>query len=181
MEKNDKFLIPEKITNELNIKYNNKKPLFGYDVEKYEKGYIYTIKKAPKVSCKRPLKDMIVVVDPGHGGSEKGVVAFGIEEKKVNLDISKKLRKELRKKGATVYMTRKKDINVPLYDRPKFAKEKNADILLSIHQNSLANPSEIDKKHGVGTYYYHAQALPLAQKIQDNLLLATNFKDDKGM
>ena len=51
--------------------------------------------------------------------------------------------------------------------------------MLSIHQNSLANPSEIDKKHGVGTYYYHPQARPLAQKIQDNLLLATNFQDDK--
>ena len=40
------------------------------------------------------------------------------------------------------------------------------------------NPKDIDKKYGVGTYYYHKQALPLARKIQDNLLAATGFRDD---
>ena len=76
-------------------------------------------------------------------------------------------------------LTRKRDKQISLNDRIAFAKEKNSDILLSIHQNSLPNRDDIDKKHGVGTYYYHPQARPLAQKIQDNLLSATNFKDDK--
>ena len=104
---------------------------------------------------------------------------YNLEEKIINLQISKALRKELRRKGAKVYLTRKNDKQISLNDRIAFAKEKNSDILLSIHQNSLANPKDVDKKHGVGTYYYHPQAKPLAQTIQDNLLVATNFRDDK--
>lgn len=177
--KNNRFILDEKINNELNLKFLNTMPLFGYDLDKNEDGYLLSIKKAPKISKSRPLADIKITLDAGHGGCEKGAVAFGLEEKTINLQITKALRKELKKRGAKVYLTRKKDKQISLSDRTTFAKEKNSDILLSIHQNSLANRADIDKKHGVGTYYYHPQAKPLAQKIQDNLLFATNFKDDK--
>lgn len=177
--KNHRFILNEKIDNELNLKYLNNSPLFGYNVEKTEEGYLLSIKKAPCINKNKPLNNIVVTLDAGHGGCEKGAVAFGLEEKKINLQIVKLLKKELRKKGAKVYLTRTRDKQVSLGDRIAFAKEKQSDILLSIHQNSLANPTEIDKKHGVGTYYYHPQSQPLAQKIQDNLLIATNFKDDK--
>ncbi|MBR5304551.1 MAG: N-acetylmuramoyl-L-alanine amidase [Candidatus Gastranaerophilales bacterium] len=179
INKNYRFILNEKIENELNLKYLNNSPLFGYDVEKVEEGYLLSIKKPPCINKKRPLNDIIITIDAGHGGCEKGAVAFGLEEKIINLQIAKALKKELRKKGARVYLTRTRDKQISLNDRIIFAKEKQSDILLSIHQNSLLNPSEVDKKHGVGTYYYHPQARPLAQKIQDNLLVATNFKDDK--
>jgi len=177
--KNNRFVLDEKINNELNLKFLNNKPLFGYDIEKIEQGYLLSIKKAPTINKIKPLKGITITLDPGHGGVEKGACAFGLEEKTINLQIAKALRRELKKRGATVYLTRKKDKQVDLYDRIAFAKEKNSDILLSIHQNSLANPADIDKKHGVGVYYYHPQAKFLAQKIQENLLVATNFKDDK--
>lgn len=173
------FEIPQQISNELSIFYSQSKPLFGYDVVPFEKGYILSVKNPPKISKRRPLKNIKVVVDAGHGGVEKGACSFGLEEKTINLQISKKLQSALKKKGAKVYMTRKKDVQVPLYDRVDFAKEKNADILISIHQNSLPNPSQVNLRHGVGVYYYHNQSKPLAQKIQNNLLEATNFKDDK--
>lgn len=177
--KNNRFILDEKINNELNLKFLNNTPLFGYDFEKTDYGYLLSIKKAPKINSKRPLKNIVVTVDAGHGGVEKGACAFGLEEKNINLQISKVLKKELRKKGAKVFLTRTKDKKITLNDRISFAKEKESDILLSIHQNSLANKADIDKKHGVGTYYYHPQSFPLAQKIQQNLLSATNFKDDK--
>lgn len=177
--KNNRFILDEQINNELNLKFLNNKPLFGYDIEKIEQGYLLSIKKPPSVAKYKPLKGIVVTLDAGHGGVEKGACAFGLEEKVLNLQIAKTLRKELKKRGASVYLTRKKDKQVNLYDRIAFAKEKNSDILLSIHQNALANPSEIETKHGVGTYYYHPQSKLLAQKIQDNLLVATNFKDDK--
>ncbi len=175
----ENFKFDKKFSSELNLKYINSKPLFGYNVENFEKGYILKIKKAPKINPRKPLKKIVVVVDPGHGGSEKGACAFDLEEKTINLEISKKLKKELQKKGAKVYLTRTKDKKTGLYQRIDFALEKKADILLSIHQNSLANPIDAEKKHGVGTYYYHDQAKPLAQSIQRNLIEATNFKDDK--
>ena len=179
IKQNDKFELPQMFTNDLNLKYTNNKPLFGYDVESYDKGYILTVKKSPKINYNKPLKNIKVTLDAGHGGDEKGACAFGLEEKTINLQIVKKLRKEFKKQGAKVYLTRKKDKKTDLYERISFAKEKDSDILLSIHQNSLPNPKYVDKKHGVGTYYYHPQAYPLAQKIQENLLEATKFKDDK--
>lgn len=179
INKNNVFNIPDTIENQLTINYKPQKPLFGYYLFKTEKGYLLNVKKAPLINPKKPLKNIRIVVDPGHGGVEKGACAFNLEEKTINLQISKKLKKELQKKGAKVYLSRTKDKKVPIYDRPKFALEKEADIMLSIHQNSLPNPKDIDKKYGVGTYYYHKQALPLAQKIQDNLLEATGFRDDK--
>lgn len=177
--KNNRFILDEKINNELNLKFINNTPLFGYDVTKAPEGYILSVKKAPKISKRKPLNNIKVVVDPGHGGCEKGACAFDLEEKTINLEISKVLKKELQKRGAKVYLTRNKDIQKNLYDRISFAKEKEADILLSIHQNSLANRADIDKKHGVGTYYYQAQSKPLAQKIQQNLVSKTGFRDDK--
>ncbi len=176
---NKKFTLPKSIENDFKIQYENDKPVFGYDISRNEKGYLIEVKKAPLINAKKPLKHKTVVVDPGHGGCEKGACAFNLEEKKLNLQISKKLKKELKRKGAKVYLTRTKDKQTDLYKRVEFAKEKQADLLLSIHQNSLPNPKYIDKKHGVGVYYYNDFSYPLARKIQDNLLKATNFRDDK--
>ena len=176
---NKNFILPNSIKNDFKIQYENDKPVFGYDILKNEKGYIVEIKKTPLINNKKPLKHKIIVVDPGHGGIEKGACAFNLEEKKLNLQISKKLKKELKKKGAKVYLTRTRDKKTDLYKRVDFAKEKQADLLLSIHQNSLPNPKNVDKKHGVGVYYYNDFSYPLARKIQDNLLISTKFKDDK--
>lgn len=172
------FKLPPRYDEKLNINYLNTKPLFGYDIIHSDKGYLLNIKKAPKINPKRPLKGIKIVIDPGHGGDEFGVESFGLKEKDINLKISKKLRREFKKKGAKVYMTRKHDKRTDLYSRIDFAKTKEADILLSIHQNSLPDPSEIEKKHGTGVYYYQNQSKPLAESIQKNMLKATGFQDD---
>ena len=65
-----------------------------------------------------------------------------------------------------------------LYDRLTFAQDKEADILLSIHQNSLPNPKDVVNRHGVGTYYYNKQAYALASRLQEHLLKQTGFRDD---
>lgn len=176
--KDSNFKLSDKIENEFKINYSSNKPLFGYGISPYEEGYILTIKKPPKINPKKPLKNIIFTLDPGHGGNEVGACAFGLEEKTINLQIAKKLKKELKKSGAKVYMTRKKDKTTDLYSRCAFAKAKNSDILLSIHQNSLANKKDVEKKHGVGTYYYHNQSKPLAENILDSLVKATNFRND---
>ena len=176
--KENNFKFANLISNEFNLEYQGYTPLFGYIADRGEKGYVLTIKKSPKINKKRPLKHIKIVLDPGHGGDEKGAVAFNMEEKTINLQISKKLKSELKRRGAKVYMTRTKDKKVGLYDRTAFARQKDADILLSIHQNSLPNPKDVYKKHGVGTYYYNKQAEPLARNIKDSLKEATGFMDD---
>lgn len=163
--------------NVLNIKYTTP-AIFGYDVLRLDDGLSVEINKIPKIKSKKPLSKIKVAIDAGHGGEETGVCAFGHKEKDVNLQISKRLKKALRKKGAKVYMTRKKDKFSGLYDRVTFAQQKEAQILISIHQNSLPNPKDVAEKHGVGVYYYNKQAKPLAQSIQESLLKQTGFRDD---
>lgn len=174
-----RFRLSNKFENTFRLNFNNDKKLFGYSFDAIEDGYLLTIKRPPKINKKKPLKGIRVVVDPGHGGSEFGASAFGLKEKDINLQISKILRRELRRRGAKVYITRKRDKKLSLYDRVDFAREKQADILLSIHQNALPDPKDINKKHGVGTYYYNKQSYALAEAIQKRLLPATGFMDDK--
>ena len=85
-----------------------------------------------------PLQDTIIMIDPGHGGRDSGTYYGEILEKDINLEISKALEEELTKKGAIVYMTRKRDIDLSsiydsakkrgdLYRRLLLIKEKKSD------------------------------------------------------
>ena len=97
-----------------------------------------------------PLQDTIIMIDPGHGGRDSGTYYGKILEKDINLEISKVLEQELSKKGAIVYMTRKRDIDLSsiydskkkrgdLYRRLLLIKDKNCDLYISIHINWYQN------------------------------------------
>ncbi len=95
----------------------------------------------PKVAPKPKEAPVIVVIDPGHGGVDPGAVANGAYEKHIVLKIAKYIRKELsRNKNVKVYLTREKDIFVPLADRVNFAQRKQADVFVSIHADSHNDP-----------------------------------------
>lgn len=81
----------------------------------------------------------IVVLDPGHGGSDPGAVISGRNEKDYNLDIALRCEAILKSKGVNVTMTRSTDVYVSLEDRVKFANDKNATLFVSIHNNSMPN------------------------------------------
>jgi N-acetylmuramoyl-L-alanine amidase len=80
-----------------------------------------------------------VVIDPGHGGIDGGARGRnGLEEKDATLSISLALRKKLEQyEDLDVYMTREDDIFVSLGDRVRFAREKEADLFISIHADSI--------------------------------------------
>lgn len=93
-----------------------------------------------------PLFGKIITIDPGHGGRDPGTRYGNILEKNLNLDISKKLKKILEKKGAIVFMTRDKDEDLSLdtdyrkkrsdlYRRILLIEKRKSDLYLSIHLN----------------------------------------------
>ena len=172
------FKISKDEFDNLKISYFGKLPLTGHEVVSFEDGLLLKVKKPFKYEKFKPFKKLIIAIDPGHGGNEPGACAFGLKEKDLNLEISKKLEAELKHLGAKVYLTREEDVNKDLYERIDFAKEKEADFLISIHQNSLPDRRNIDKKHGTGVYYYNKEAYNLAKEIKDSLVKETNFKDD---
>jgi N-acetylmuramoyl-L-alanine amidase len=83
----------------------------------------------------RPL----VVLDPGHGGLDNGTHApSGENEKTIVLDFGLMLRDKLEKIGRyRVVMTRADDVFIPLADRVKFARQRQAALFISIHADAL--------------------------------------------
>lgn len=96
------------------------------------------------------MSSLVVVLDPGHGGSDPGTQANGIVEKTVNLKIAQYCQAELEEyAGVTVYMTRKDDTYLSLAQRAQVAINKRANVFVSLHNN--ANTSPIP--NGASVYY----------------------------
>jgi len=118
----------------------------------------------------------VITVDAGHGGRDPGTRFGNILEKNLNLEISKKLEKELIKNGAIVYMIRDSDVSLnskydvrkkrsDLYRRIKFIEDKKSDLYLSIHLNWYNNA------------YYGGVEILYNNINKNNKLLAGNIRD----
>ena len=124
-------------------------------------------------------QEKVIVLDPGHGGSDPGMIGVdGLEEKGVNLSVALLLREKLEKKGFTILMTREKDQG--LYDETAQNKkaqdmqrrialiDETAPVLtVSIHQNSYPDP----EVKGPQVFYYETseKGKKLAEDIQESL------------
>ena len=122
----------------------------------------------------RPTFDIrTIVIDPGHGGKDPGAIAQdGLQEKVVNLAISKYLKSELEKHGFRVFLTRSTDIFISLNERVNIAKRNNADLFISIHAN--ANRS----RYISGVEIYHL--LPSRLNSQDRSIKIATTEDFQG-
>lgn len=117
------------------------------------------------------LSNLKIVIDPGHGGTEPGAISpNGWKEKDINLDIARRVKKLL----PSVILTREDDINVSLQDRVAFAYQVNADIFISIHNNSMPQGKV---GSGTETYYYREDSLLLAQCIHEALISKLGLPD----
>lgn len=130
----------------------------------------------------QPLKNTVIILDPGHGGNDPGMVWGDILEKDVNLQISRKVKKFLETWGCTVLTTREDDTYVALEDRVQMAgqytsEHQKADLFISLHLNSVDNDNE---SSGIETYYNNAankNSQLLAEAIQAGLINETGAKD----
>lgn len=118
----------------------------------------------------------IIVIDPGHGGSQPGAIGSGgLKEKEVVLDIALKLKRILQEKGFTVYLTREKDVDVALENRPLMAMQKEAAVFVSIHTNSALQKGSSTAK-GVETYVLNSRYIGASAKdVADRENKASQF------
>ena len=86
--------------------------------------------------------DIVIVLDPGHGGRDPGSVGpQGTYEKHITLAIANKLKQRINaEKGMRAVLTRQKDYYISPSQRPLIAREKKADILISIHADAFHTP-----------------------------------------
>jgi N-acetylmuramoyl-L-alanine amidase len=119
----------------------------------------------------------VVVIDPGHGGYDRGgLPGQRIAEKTVTLDTAKRLERVLRSVGhLRVVLTRRSDTFVSLAERTNIANAYSGRdaVFVSIHYNAGVRESA----YGIETYYYSGRALRLAAAIHPRVIRAMNTVD----
>ncbi len=125
----------------------------------------------------------LIVIDPGHGGSDFGAIRGDMNEKTLNLDMSKRLRDILVARGWQVVMTRDDDRDVyaandtaqqELQARDDIANAQGARLLVSLHSNSFIN----DGPHGTTVYYYKGDDYTLAQDLDRRIASELGIYND---
>ena len=108
-------------------------------------------KTLPTLAHQLALDVKRIVLDPGHGGRDKGAIGpNNIFEKDIVLSIAKRLKTDQEEKtGCEVILTRTKDRFVSLEERTAIANSKKADLFISIHTNA----HEDRQYHGIETYF----------------------------
>lgn len=120
----------------------------------------------PSSMLSRDVNKRFVVIDPGHGGGDHGAIRGDISEKDITLDVSKRVRELLEKKGYEVFMTREIDETLSLQERVEISENLVPDMFVSIHVNS----SNSDAPNGLETHYYKDNSLILAKTVHASML-----------
>lgn len=145
-------MLPEGVTN-ITCTYNaehtvltfHTSTILGYRLT--DNGSSFTI----EVGKPSEIYSSIVVLDAGHGGTDPGCVSNGYKEKDINYAILYRYSKEYFNRSDSpvkAYWTRTTDKKIDLYERAAFAKSVDADIFISLHQNSATASA-----NGTETYY----------------------------
>lgn len=138
---------------------------WGYQIYYDNNRITVKVKRVPRNPS---LKNMVIGIDPGHGGSNPGATGLtGIVEKQMTLQLSMLVKALLEKEGGTVIMSRYTEKFVANEDRLSFFRRANPDLLLNIHFNSSVNPVDV---YGTATYYKHPFCEPLNAAIHERLL-----------
>jgi N-acetylmuramoyl-L-alanine amidase len=103
----------------------------------------------PPVVSPSTLSDLVVIIDPGHGGSDSGSLGFGLQEKNVVLNVSRHMNSYFEKTPIKSLMTRTDDSFITVSARPIFAAKNKGDVFVSVH----ANGSETNAS-GQESFYY---------------------------
>jgi N-acetylmuramoyl-L-alanine amidase len=153
--------------------------LWGYDAAYNDSGLVFSLRKPPRISERgSPFRGITICLDPGHSADPGAIGCLGTLEKDINWKVAKKLEAMLKEAGAKVVLTREKDEDVPLYERPKRTFALGADLFLGIHNNAVPDGTDPSKARGFGVYYYTPQSESLARFIHQAYRKYVRVPDD---
>lgn len=145
---------------------------WGYDIGYGGNSLRVRINRPPRLDTDGSvLKNLTIAVDAGHGGDNQGALgATALREIDVTLATARYLQQMLIEKGARVVMTRSDNSGPGMLDRWETALAGNAQILVSLHCNSIGSNSDPEAVKGTSTYYRHIGFQPLAKIMYDKML-----------
>jgi N-acetylmuramoyl-L-alanine amidase len=119
--------------------------------------------------------DILIVLDPGHGGRDPGAVGIGgLDEVEIVTPVALRVGELLEQQGIDIAFTRTEDVEVDLPPRVSLANRLQANLFVSIHANaiSLSRPDV----NGIETYYF-SSGKDLAFYVHESLIDATGSND----
>ncbi|NUT92541.1 MAG: N-acetylmuramoyl-L-alanine amidase, partial [Saccharothrix sp.] len=122
---------------QLQPKVRGGRPVFLREQERVRKA-------GPRLSGKR------IIIDPGHGGADRGVVVGGVSEADVMLDLARLLEGKMAATGMEALLTRGPNNCPDESERARFANEAGADLILSLHSDGNSSPLA----NGVASFHY---------------------------
>ena len=146
----------------VDYKFNLKpKKQWGYKLRYEGTSLILSLRHPPQG---KGLSNVKVLLDPGHGSkNDLGARGpTGLPEKDVTIVVSKLLKQELEKRGATVVMTREGDDDLYPQDRVDVINQTEPTIAISVHYNALPDSGDAVNTAGIGAFWYHSQSHDLA-------------------
>ncbi len=123
-----------------------------------------------------PKNFSTVIIDAGHGGKDSGAIVNGVSEKKLALDIARKLKEKLRGSFKAVFI-RNGDYFVSLDGRVNATKKFDDAVLVSIHLNH----SSTSYVRGPETYYFRVDSYSLAKRMQQAMAAVSPIEKSRGL
>jgi N-acetylmuramoyl-L-alanine amidase len=145
---------------------------------------VVRVRQPPAIDAANPLRGRRIVIDPGHPPAG-ATGPTGLYEGDANLAISLPLAEKLRARGAEVILTRtgreglvsSTNASQELGARVRLAVERDADLLISVHNNAFGESADPFRAHGTSVYYFHPTSAGLAQALDREIVGVTQIPD----
>ena len=134
------------------------------------------IRRPPAIDPASPLAGRRIAIDPGHPGAGS-TGPTGLFEGDANFAVANRLFDLLTEAGATPVMVRTDRRPVGLYERTRRARDAEAELFVSIHNNALPDGVRPFDLTGTSTFYYHERSAPLARTVQSALVRRLGLRD----
>ena len=132
----------------------------------------------PHPPANRTPSQILIVLDPGHGGPSTGAIGpSGLTEKAVNLQQALATRAVLEKAGFRVLMTRDSDVDADLYERARLGYREKADAFISIHHNATPPATNPEHVRHLSTYAWNDIGRRLAHALHPHIAAITPIED----
>lgn len=157
----------------LRLYLTKKGGFYGYSMVWDDDGVLHLSFKHPKGTAEmddeQALAGVTIVLDPGHGGSEKAFELFGNSEKELNVTYSNLIKQKLEELGAIVTLTRVEDVNPSHDERIAMARNNGTDLFLSIHMNAITSgaPGSVGTASGATVHYFNEYSAEIIKGIAD--------------
>ncbi|MEG2075733.1 MAG: N-acetylmuramoyl-L-alanine amidase [Victivallaceae bacterium] len=164
-------------------KINNSQVVLAYAVLKNggkyylsQSDFLGTVDPLIRAGAVKYHKVNHILIDPGHGGKDKGAVRGNYVEKDLTLQIAKKLRTKLQQAGYKVSMTRTDDSTLTLDERVAKGDKLKADLMISIHLNTAANSAV----SGIESYSIPAYKTPPSNSSKNMTKKVNGHNNEKN-